>query len=252
MSAPPPSGITIGGGISIGNGIRAGNFPVALPAELVLNLDAANYTAIPVTGTTIAGAGNYTITALNPGGSMSWDPADGGIFRKTVDTDTDFLTFGPDYSVTSDAYTVMMIYRSQPPTGGRLLNANSDSPDWLAGLWFNGSSYVQDVFFNGNFVGAPTSADAAWQFIWATYNGNAGSPTSQCYVANSVMPTTVYGTDATTGGFNGLRLFGRYLNATTSSEVPTADVGLVKVWNGVLTLAQIQAQWTAYHVRFGY
>ena len=181
---------------------------------------------------------------------MSWDPADGGIFRKTADTNTDFLTFGPDYSATSDAYTVMMVYRSQPPAEGRLLNANSDSPDWLEGLWGNGGA-KQNVFFNGDFVGSPTAADDNYQFIWATYNGNSGSPFSQNYIANSGSPY-VYGTNTTNGGFNGLRLFGRYVNATTSSEVPTADVGLVKVWNGVLSPAQITAQWSAYRTRFGY
>lgn len=245
-----PVTVSIGSGWSIGPGWSIGYEPV--PPQLVLNLDAANYTAVPVDGTTIAGTGGYTITTLNPGGSMSWDPVNGGIFRKNYDTDTDFLTFGPDYSATSDPYTVMMVYRSQLPAAGRLLNANSASPDWLAGLWNNGSGAVQDVFFNGNFVGGTTPADRAWQFIWATYNGNTGSPVSQSYVANSTIPTTTYGTDTTNGGFQGLRLFGRYLNATTSSEVPTADVGLVKVWDTVLTLTQVQAQWAAYRTRFGY
>ena len=234
------TGINIGGGISIG------------PSGLVLDLDAANYSAIPVNGTTIAGEGGYTITTLNSGGSMSWDPADGGIFRKTVPTGTDFLTFGPNYSSTSTAYTVMMVYRSQPSTAGRLLNANSASPDWLLGLW-DSPSYVQNIFFNGSFVGANnTAADNDWQFIWATYNGNSGSPVSQSYVANSTIPTTTFGTDTTSGGFNGLRLFGRYDSPTASSENPTSDVGLVKVWDKVLTLSQIQGQWTAYKTRFGY
>jgi hypothetical protein len=238
--------VSIGAGVSIGPGWGIGGHYG--PPPLVLNLDAANYTAIPVDGTTILGTGGYTITTLNPGGSMSWDPADGGIFRKTAPTNTDFLTFGPDYSATSDPYTVMMVYRSQTGSNGRLLNANSASPDWLAGLY----STTQDVFFNGNFVGGSTPEDNNWQFIWATYNGNAGSPFSQNYVANSTVPTTTFGTDTTNNGFQGLRLFGRYLDAVTSSEVPTADVGLVKVWSGVLSLSDIQAQWSTYKTRFGY
>jgi len=247
MSIEIGGSIAIGGGISAGPGVR-----VALPPTLVLNLDAANYIAMPVDGTVIAGTGAYTITTLNPGGSMSWSAANGGIFQKTSPVDTDFLTFGPDFSATTQPYTVMMVYRSQPASPGRLLNANSASPDWLAGLWFNGAAYVQDVFYNNAFVGTPTTADGDWQFIWATYNGEAGAPFSQIYVANSAVPTTTYDTNASNGGFQGLRLFGRYLNSTTSSEVPTADTGLVKVWDGVLTLAQIQAQWTAYKTRFGY
>ena len=241
-------GIAVGPGITIGGGIYLGWTP-PVPA-VVLNLDAANYSAVPVDGTTIAGDGGYTITTLNPGGSMSWAATNGGIFRKTADTDTDFLTFGPDYSVTTSPYTVMMVYRSQTGALGRLLNANSAAPDWLAGLWGSGGG-VQDVFYNGNFVGGTTPQDNAWQFIWATYNGNPGSPVSQNYVANSSSPT-LFGTETTNGGFEGLRLFGRYLNSTTSSEVPTADVGLVKVWDGVITLSQITAQWNTYRARFGY
>jgi len=244
-----PQGIQIGPGWSIGPGWHIGYEPV--PPALILDLDAARYTAMPADGTTIAGTGGYTITTLNPGGSMSWDPANGGIFRKTAPDPTDFLTFGPDYSATSEDYTVMMVYRSQPGALGRLLNANSAAPDWLAGLWGN-SGGVQDVFYNGNFVGGTTPQDNAWQFIWATYNGNAGAPFSQNYVANSTVPTTTFGTEPTNGGFQGLRLFGRYSNATTSTEVPTADVGLVKVWDGVLTLSEIQTQWSAYRTRFGY
>jgi len=241
--------VSVGAGWSIGPGVMLGGPP---EPQLVLNLDAANYSAMPVDGTTVAGTGAFTITTLNPGGSMSWDPADGGIFRKTAPTGTDFLAFGPDYSATSQAYTVMMVYRSQPSTAGRLLNANSASPDWLLGLW-GSPSYVQNIFFNGSFVGANnTAANDNWQFIWATYNGDTGSPTSQSYVANSTTPTTTFGTDTTSGGFNGLRLFGRYDSPTGSSENPTSDVGLVKVWDSVLTLAQIQAQWATYKTRFGY
>jgi hypothetical protein len=237
--------VSIGPGWSIGAGWQIGGPPEPV---LVLSLDAASYSAVPVNGTTIAGTGGYTITTLNPGGSMTWSAANGGIFRKIADTDTDFLAFGPNYSTTSDPYTVMMVYRSQTGSDGRLLNANSTSPDWLLGLYATN----QNAFFNGNFVGSTIPQDNAWQFIWATYNGNAGSPLSQNYVANSTIPTATYGTDTTNGGFDGLRLFGRYLNATTSSEVPVADVGLVKVWDSVLTLTQVQAQWSAYKTRFGY
>ena len=250
--APPVLGLKIGGGITFEGGIGVGPAAkVPLPPVLVLNLDAANYSAMPADGSTIAGTGAYPITTLNPGGSMSWDPADGGIFRKTAPTGSDFLAFGPDFSTTTQPYTVMMVYRSQPSSAGRLLNANSLAPDWLLGLW-DSPSYVQNVFYNGNFVGATTAANDNWQFIWATYNGDPGSPVSQSYVANSTVPTTTYGTDTTTGGFDGLRLFGRYDSPTSSSEVPTSDVGLVKLWDGVLSLAAIQAQYNTYKTRCGY
>ena len=245
--------LTIGGGINIGGSIGLG--PDILPPSysglnLILNLDAADYSAMPVDGSTIPGSGSYTIGTVNPGNSMVWSARYGGIFAKNADTDTDFLTFGPDYTSTSQAYTVMMVYRSVTGAEGRLLNANSSDPDWLLGLWDN-SGAKQNVFFNGDFVGSPSAADDSWQFIWATYNGNFASPVSQNYIAGSTT-AYLYGTNTSTGGFNGLRLFGRYVNSTTSSEVPTADVGLVKIWDSVLNLTQIQDQWDTYKTRFGY
>ena len=240
--------VTIGPGWTIGPGVLLGGPP---EPELVLNLDAANYIAVPVNGTTILGTGNYTISSLNPGGSMSWSATNGGIFQKTATTTTDFLAFGPDYSATSNAYTVMMVYRSGS-TAGRLLNANTASPDWLMGVWGSPSN-VQNIFFNGAFVGANnTVATGAWTFQWVTYNGIPSSAVSNSYVATSSQPTTTFGTGSTSGGFNGLRLFGRYASATTISEVGVYDTALVKVWNSVLSLSDIQSQWSAYRARFGY
>jgi hypothetical protein len=219
---------------------------------LVMDLDAANYTAIPVNGTAIAGSGGYVITTRNANSSMSWAATNGGIFRKTIYDTADFLEFGPNYSSLSQAYTVMMVYRSQPGALGRLLNANTASPDWLMGLWGSGAG-VQDIFFNGNFLGSSSTAqDGTWRFAWMTYNGGTPSNTTNAYAAGSTAPTTTYGTGTTTQGFNGLRLFGRYASATTIVEVVTADVGLVKVWSAVLSLAEIQAEHAAYKTRFGY
>jgi hypothetical protein len=159
------------------------------------------------------------------------------------------LTFGPNYSSTTQAYSVMMVYRSVSGTAGRLLNANTASPDWLMGLWGSGAG-VQDIFFNGAFVGSSSTAqNGSWRFGWFTFNG---TNTTNAYAAGSTAPTTTHGTRAGTGGFNGLRLFGRFSTSTTNVENVTADVGLVKLWNGALTLAQIQAEHAAYKTRFGY
>ena len=43
------------------------NVPAASGTQLVLDLDAANYAAVPVNGSTIAGTGGYAIT-VNYGG----------------------------------------------------------------------------------------------------------------------------------------------------------------------------------------
>jgi len=178
-----------------------GSFSVAASGPtLVMDLDAANYSAIPSNGTTIAGTGAYTITTLNAGSSMSWAATNGGIFRKTSATATDMLTFGPNYSSTTQAYSVMMVYRSVSGTAGRLLNANTASPDWLMGLWGSGAG-VQDIFFNGAFVGSSSTAqNGSWRFGWFTFNG---TNTTNAYAAGSTAPTTTHGTRAGTGGFNG-------------------------------------------------
>jgi hypothetical protein len=180
---------------------------------------------------------------------MAWSSTAGGIFRKTTANTADFLEFGPNYSSTTQAYTVMMVYRSVSGTIGRLLNANTASPDWLMGLWGSGAG-VQDIFFNGSFVGSNTTAqNGSWRFGWFTFDGVSST---YAYAAGSTAPTGTYGIKSGTGGFNGLRLFGRFATTTTTTEVVTADVGLVKVWDGALTLSSIQAEHAAYKTRFGY
>ena len=217
--------------------------------NLVLNLDAADYSAVPTNGSAIAGTGGFTITTSNANSSMAWASTAGGIFRKTTANDTDMLRFGPNYSSSSQAYTVMMVYRSVSGTAGRLLNANTASPDWLMGTWGNAGG-VQDIFYNGSFLGSSSTAQTgAWRFAWMTSNGTT---TTNAYAAGSTAPTGTHGTRAGVSGFNGLRLFGRFVSSVQNTEVVTADVGLVKVWDGALTLAQIQTQWSTYNTRFGY
>ena len=220
------------------------------PATLVMDLDAANYSAVPTNASTIAGTGAYAITVQNTNSRISWNAANGGVFRVTTASTTDFMTFGPNYSSGTQAFTVGMAYKWNGTTAGRLLNANSASPDFLMGTWGSGSC-IMNIAFNGSgFIGSSsTTADTAWHFIWFTWNG---SNVTNSYIAAGTAPAAVNGTGTTMGGFNGLRLWGRYSNATTNSEQVDADIGFVKVWNGALTLSQIQAEHAAYNTRFGY
>jgi hypothetical protein len=142
-----------------------------------------------------------------------------------------------------------MAYKWDGVTAGRLLNANSASPDFLMGLW-GAPAARMDIAFGGSFVGSSsTAADTNWHFIWFTWNG---SNVTNVYIATGTAPAAVYGTGTTMGGFNGLRLFGRYSAASTISEPVDADIGFVKVWSSALTLAQIQAEHAKYKARFGY
>jgi hypothetical protein len=216
-------------------------------AGMVFDLDAANYSALPTNGSFDA-TNTYALTVTNANSSMSWNSANGGIFRKSTGNTTDQLIGGPNYRVSSQPYTVFMAYKLSTTARGRLLNTNESSPDWLMGSWFNGTHYM-NVYYPGNTVNLGSDiADTNWHFIWGTSNG---SNLSQLYIATNSAPVGTYKTAAFVGGFNQLRLFSRYFNATTSSEVQTADIGFVKVYNRVLSLSDIQTLWTQYHARFG-
>jgi hypothetical protein len=214
---------------------------------LVYDLDAANYSAVPTTGSTVAGTGAYTITVSNSGSRLSWNSANGGVFRfsGTGTSTTDTMYGGPNW-VTGQSYTVFMAYKRSASADGRLLNTQSEaSKDWLMGL-YNGN----DQTFYPNFaVNLPSSgADLFWHLDFATWNTSTGL--GQLYSATSVSPSSVTfsATNAGGGGFNQLRLFSR----SSGSEVQTADIGFIKVYDGVLTLANVQSLYATYKTRFGY
>ena len=217
--------------------------------NLVLNLDAATYSAMPTNSSTIAGTGAYPITVLNPNSRMSWNAANGGVFRVTTASTADFMSFGPNYSSGTQAFTVGMAYKWNGVTAGRLLNANTASPDFLMGLWDSGTCRM-NIAYGGAFIGSNSdAADTSWHFIWLTWNG---SNSAKSYIATNTAPASAYGTGTGMGGFNGLRLFGRFATTTAISEQVDADIGFVKVWNGELSLSDIQAEHATYKTRFGY
>ena len=225
-----------------------GNWKVAATAsgpDLVYDLDAANYSAVPVNGSTVAGTGAFPITVANAGSSISWQATNEGLFRKSTSLGTDVMYGGPNY-VTGQSYSVFMAYKRIATSSGRLLNTQSEaSKDWLMGL-YNGNP---DTFYPNYAVNLPGSgADLAWHFGWATWNTTTSL--GQLYTATSSQPTGVaYAvTNGGGGGFNQLRMFSR----AAGTEVQTADIGFVKAYNGVLTLANVQSLYATYAARFGY
>ena len=225
-----------------------GNWKVAAAAsgpDLVYDLDAANYSAVPVNGSTVAGTGAFPITVANAGSSISWQATNEGLFRKSTSLGTDVMYGGPNY-VTGQSYSVFMAYRRIATSSGRLLNTQSEaSKDWLMGL-YNGNP---DTFYPNYAVNLPGSgADLAWHFGWATWNTTTSL--GQLYTATSSQPTGVaYAvTNGGGGGFNQLRMFSR----AAGTEIQTADIGFVKAYNGVLTLANVQSLYATYAARFGY
>jgi hypothetical protein len=218
---------------------------VSSAPTLVYDLDAADYAAVPTTGSTVAGTGAYTITVANAASSLSWSAANGGVFSKSNATGTDTMYGGPNW-VTGQSYSVFMAYQRTATSDGRLLNTQNESvKDWLMGL-YNGNP---NTFYPNITVNLPGSgADLVWHFGWATWNTTTS--TGQLWVATNTQPTnySYTATNAGGGGFNQLRLFSR----ASGSEVQTGNIGFVKVYNGVLDLATIQAQYATYASRFGY
>ena len=233
----------VGPGITFGNGIVIER---GLPSP-TYDLDAANYSAVPVNGTTDA-TGTFTITVANAGSSIAWNSANGGVFRKSTSSGTDYIYGGPNY-VTGQDYTVFMAYKLSTTANGRLLNTQNESvKDWLLGSYSSGTNYMNVFYPNGTVNLNSDVADQNWHFIWGTFKSSTG--VANLYIATNTQPAGVYktATNAGFGGFNQLRLFSR----SGGSEVQTADIGFVKAYNSVLALTDIQAQWAYYRGRFGY
>jgi hypothetical protein len=239
-------GVVVGPGISVGAGVNIGG-GFTPSAELVYNLDAANYSALPVTGSTVAGTGGYTITVSNTTSRLAWGSGNGGVFSFTGagGSTTDTMVGGPNWA-TGQSYSVFMAYQASATVAGRLLNTNNEATkDWLMGL-YNG---FPNTFYPNIAVNLPSSgADTVWHFGWATWN-NATS-TGQLWIATNTQPTTYSytATNAGGGGFNQLRLFSR----SGGVEVQTGSIGLVQAYSGVLTTADIQGLYAQYKTRFGY
>ena len=240
--------IVIGPGIEIGPGVTVEKgFTPSL--SLVYDLDAADYAAVPTNGTVVAGTGTTgqrTLTVANAGASISWNAANGGVFRKSNAAGGDTMYGGPNWS-TGQSYSVFAVYKLSVDYAGRLLNTqNEATKDWLMGA-YNG--YV-NTFYPNYAVNLPSSgANIFWNFNWATWNASTGL--GQLYTATNAQPTgTSFAVTnlGSGGGFNQIRLFSR----AAGTEVQTGDIGFVKAYSGIFTLADVQGLYAQYKARFGY
>ena len=243
--------------------------------QLLLPLVATPFMDISTNESTITNNGTVTTTASAPsltaittdltgtyamtrtGASISWkSTGTGGYFEKNNATGTDHITGGPNYAI-SQSYTVFMAYQGDSRSGGRLLNtANEGVSDWVAGTYASGTLYKNVFYPNGtvNLNSDSYVGNSGWNFLWALYDTATGW--GNLYIAASgvnanVGPTAVYknvlvGTGST-HGFNQFRLWSRSVGA----EVQTGNIGLVRVYDNVMPLAQIQSVWANLHSRFG-
>jgi hypothetical protein len=235
-------GVSLGGGITIEQGF-------ATSVSLTYDLDAANYSAVPTNASVTAGegtTGQRTLTVANAGGSISWNSANGGLFRKSNAVGTDVIYGGPNWS-TGQSYSVFTAYKLSATSAGRLLNTQNEATrDWLLGA-YNG---FVNTFYPNYAVNLPSSgANTVWNFAWGTWNASTGL--GQLYTATNTQPvgTAFTATNLGSGGGpNQIRLFSR----SAGTEVQTGDIGFVKAYNGILTLADVQGLYNQYKARFGY
>jgi hypothetical protein len=211
----------------------------------IYDLDAANFSAVPTTGVSKDATGVYTLTVANAGSSIAYNSANGGSWVKYSSVGTDYIYGGPNYA-TGQSYSVFMAYKLSATSAGRLLNTQSETlKDWLMGA-YNGNP---STFYPNYTVNLPSSgADTVWHLDVATWDTvtSTGKLYAQTNTAASISTYSV--TNSGGGGFNQLRLFSR----AAGTEVQSGNIAFVKVYNSVLTLAQIQSLHATYKTRFGY
>jgi len=223
---------------------------------------ATTASAPSITGPTTDLTGTYTLTITNAAPSITWSSGSGGVFNKTGSNTTDLIKGGPNYTSSSQSYTVFMAYQLQPVSSsvgnGRILaTADEATNDWLLGSYAPGTPN-SPMYFNAFYPNADMgynvdAYDTGWRFIWGTYNGTTGVSTkfiASSAVNNTSGPSSAYKTSSISvgsHGFNQLRLW----NRSNNFEPATGNIGFVKVYNGVCPISQIQSQWSAYHSRFG-
>ena len=229
---------------------------IAPLAGLTFDLDAANYSAVPVNGTFDA-TGTYALTVANASSTIGWSSSNGGMFTKSANTVTDTIVGGPN--TTSQSYSVFMAYQPQNISGGgqgRILSTNTGQ-DWLLGTYApapgSGTMYM-NVYYPGQEVWLSHDAsDTGWHFIWATYNYTSGA--ANLYIASSSVnntsgPAAAYKTVAfgatSNRGFNQFTMWRR----PGPSEPGQANIGFVKTYSRELALSDIQTLWSQYHSRF--
>ena len=192
--------VVFGPGIEIGPGITAGG-GFSPTVSLIYDLDAANYSAVPVNGSVTDGTGTTgqrTLTVANAGASISWQSANGGVFRKSNATGTDTIYGGPNWS-TGQSYSVFTAYKLSATSSGRLLNTQSEATrDWMMAA-YNG---FVNAFYPNFAVNLPSSgADLVWRFGWATWNTT--TTVGQIWGATSTQPTAYLFTGTNAGGGGG-------------------------------------------------
>ena len=201
-----------------------------------------------LTAATTDVTGNYALSYSNTSARISWASTQGGIFSNAFSGDAinAYITGGPNWS-TSRSYTVFMGYKLTGTSNyGRLLNSNTANPDWLMGGYASKSKAFNA---NGTTINLSGPVDTTWHLDWARFNKTTSK--GDLFSVTSVQPTSTPAyttTNAGIGAFNQLKLFSK----SDGNECAAGDIAFVRIWDGAMTTAQMQAEWTAFHARVGF
>jgi hypothetical protein len=221
-----------------------GNTPLldSGPYTHTITNSAAAYDSMTPFTTVNDSTGTYSVVTNNAG-SVTYSSVGNGSWGKTSNLGTDWIRGGPDYT-TGQSYTVFMAYKLSPTSSGRILNTSDESvKDWYMGSYSGSHS----AFYPNFVVNQPSSStDTNWHLDWATWDNSTGTGT--LYTSTTTAPTSSAFTaiSASGGGFNQFRLF----NRPGALDTQTGNVGFVKVYDGVLSLSEIQNLHSQYISRF--
>jgi hypothetical protein len=207
--------------------------PGIVTTNLIACFDPGNPRTYTGSGTTIrdASGNGYTGTLTN---GPTYSSVNGGVF--VLDGVNDFIDI--PINLASTNYTVIGAARYTGGSNQRIISAKNNN--WLLGHWGNSTqNYYAEGWVSG--VGAGGS-DTNWRIYAGT--GNVAGDSYSMYV-NGVLTAGPNGNGA--AGPNGFAL-GSYAG---SSEFSAAQMGILLVYNTVLTEAQIVQNFNAYRGRYG-
>lgn len=205
--------------------------PATIPTNgLIAHLDPANYTS----GTTFADvSGNNNDMTL--AGSPTHNTTNGGTFSFTASQRMTTPNSGDMDRETLD-YTVIYAAKINSITSDRKRVLQSVSNNWILGFW---EGYFNSYYAN-NWVYQPSTRDTNWRIFSATRNHSADQ---DVLYSNGV---SVVSNSSGSQGFRGLSINDGYF-----SENSNCEVGILLVYDRVLTATEITQVYNEYKTRYG-
>jgi len=197
---------------------------------LIALLDPANYTS----GTTFADvSGNNNDMTL--AGSPTHNTTNGGTFSFTTSQSMTTPNSGDMDRETLD-YTVIYAAKINSTSSDRERVLQSVSNNWLLGFWDG----IFNSYYAQNWVYRPSARDTNWRVFSATRNHSADQ---DVFYSNGV---SLASNSLGSRGFRGLSV-----NNGSFSEPTDCEVGILLVYDRVLTATEITQVYDIYKSRYG-